>query len=85
MSTMRPKKPEAVPLFYAAMLGFRDLAEHLIVKHLEHANAKGGLEVTPLYVAVSAEHTDILLSLLIGHGADVKGRGMGIPVPFPIY
>src|SRR6266849_5693959 len=30
MSTMRPVKPMAVPLYYAAMLGFRDLAEHLI-------------------------------------------------------
>jgi hypothetical protein len=84
MSTMRPKKPEVVRLYYATMLGFRDLAEHLIVKHLEHVNAKGGLEVTPLHVAASAEHTDILL-LLIGHGTDVKGWGMGIPVPFPIY
>jgi hypothetical protein len=84
MSTMCPKKPEVVCLYYATMLGFRDLAEHLIVKHLEHVNAKGGLEVTPLHVVASAEHTNIL-SLLIGHGTDVKGWGMGIPVPFPIY
>jgi hypothetical protein len=85
MSIMHPKKPEAVPLYYATMLGFCDLAEHLIVKHLEHINAKGRLEVTLLHVAVSAEHTDILLSLLIGHGVDVKGQGMGIHVLFPIY
>jgi hypothetical protein len=32
MQTMRPEKPKAlaVPLYYAARLGFRDLAEHLI-------------------------------------------------------
>ena len=35
MITMRPKKPEAVPLYYAAWFGFRDLAEHLIVEHPE--------------------------------------------------
>jgi hypothetical protein len=85
MSTICPKKPEAVPLYYAMMLRFRDLAEHLIIKHLEHVNAKGRLKVTLLHVAVSAEHTDILLSLLIRHGMNVKGQGIGIHVPFPIY
>jgi ankyrin repeat protein len=73
MSTMRPEKPEAAPLYYAAMLGFRDLAEHLIAEHPEHVNAKGGLQVTPLHVAASAGHSDIL-SLLIEHGADMSGR-----------
>ena len=38
-STMCSKKPETVPLYYAARLGFRDLAEHLIAKHPEHVNA----------------------------------------------
>jgi ankyrin repeat protein len=74
MSTMRPEKPEAAPLYYAAMLGFRDLADHLIAEHPEHVNARGGEEVTPLHVAVSAGHSDIL-SLLIEHGADMNGRG----------
>jgi ankyrin repeat protein len=73
MSTMRPEKPKAVPLYYAAMLGFRDLAEHLIAEHPEHVNARGGSEVTPLHVAVSG-YSDIL-SLLIEHGADMNGRG----------
>ena len=74
MSTMCPEKPEAVPLYYAARLGFRDLAEHLIAKHPEHVNARGGSEVTPMHVAASAGHADIL-SLLLEHGADVDGRG----------
>jgi hypothetical protein len=30
MSTEHPKKPAAVPLYYAASLGLRDFAEHLI-------------------------------------------------------
>src|ERR1700733_9215071 len=45
MSTMRPEKPEAVPLYYAARLGFRDLAERLIAELPEHVNAKGGDEM----------------------------------------
>jgi hypothetical protein len=34
-----PEKPEAVPLYHAARLGFRDLAAHLIAEHPEHVNA----------------------------------------------
>ena len=71
MSTMHPEKPGAVPLYYAARFGFRDLAEHLIVKHPEHINAKGGKEGTPMHVAASEGHFDVL-SLLIEHGADVN-------------
>jgi ankyrin repeat protein len=74
MSTMHPEKPEAVPLYYTAMLGFRDLAENLLVKHPEHVNARGGREVTPIHVAASVGHSD-MLTLLIEHGADVNGRG----------
>ena len=74
MSTMRPEKPEAVPLYYAARLGFRDLAEHLIAEHSEHVNASGGCEVTPMHAAAKAGHIDIL-TLLLGHGADMDGRG----------
>ena len=74
MSTTRPEKPEAVPLYYAARLGFRDLAEHLIAEHPEHVNARGGREVTPMHVAAIAGHANIL-SLLIEHGIDVDGQG----------
>ena len=75
MSTTRPEKPEAVPLYYAARLGFRDLAEHLITEHPEHLNAKGRDEETPMHVAAYAGHADIL-SLLLDHGADVDGRSI---------
>ena len=74
MQTICPEKPEGVPLYYAAMLGFFALAEHLIAKHPEDVNARGGLETTPLNVAVLAGHCDILC-LLIEHGADVNGHG----------
>jgi hypothetical protein len=75
MMTMRPEKPEAVPLYYAAMLGFRDLAEHLVAERPQDVTVRGGREVTPLHVAAAAGHSDVLL-LLIEHGADVNGRGM---------
>ena len=75
MTTMRPEKPEAVPLYYAARLGFRDLAEHLIAEHPEHVSARGGSKVTPIHAAASAGQAD-LLSLLLQHGADVNDRGI---------
>ena len=73
--SMYPEKPEGVPLYYAARLGFRDLAEHLIAKHPEHVNARGGFEETPMHVATIAGYSDIL-SLLLEHGADLEGRGV---------
>ena len=75
MLTMCPTKPEAFPLYYAAMLGFRDLAEHLIAEHPDHVNAQGGRELTPMHAAARAGHVDIL-SLLLDNGAEVDGRGI---------
>jgi hypothetical protein len=71
MHTAGPEKPEAVPLYYAARLGFRDLAEHLIAEHPEDVNARGGYQVTPMHAAASAGHSNILF-LLTEHGADVN-------------
>ena len=80
VSTMRPEQPEAAPLYYAAMFGFCDLAEHLIAEHPQHVNARGGSEKTPLHAAASAGHSDILL-LLAEHGVDVSGQGKGGSTP----
>ena len=73
MSTIGPTKPEAVPLYYAAMLGFQDLVEHLIAEKAEHVNARGGREMTPMHAAASRGHANIL-RLLHEHGADVGSR-----------
>ena len=82
MITKSPEKPEAVPLYYAAMLGFRDFSEHLIAKHPEHIHARGGVVATPLHAAARAGYTDVL-SLLLEHGADMEGRdGYGVT---PLY
>ena len=75
MSTTGPTKPEAVPLYYAARLGFQDLAEHLIAKYPEHVNARGGREMTPMHAAASGGHANILW-LLQEHGGDVGCRNI---------
>ena len=80
MSTMYPEKPEGVPLYYAARLGFCGLAEHLIAEHPEHVNARGGREMTPMHAAVMAGHADIL-SLILEHGANLEGRDFSDRTP----
>jgi ankyrin repeat protein len=80
MSTMHPEKPEAVPLYYAAMLGFHDLAEHLIARHPEYINARGGIEGTPMHAAASAGHAGIL-SLLLEHGVYVDSLNYSDQTP----
>ena len=71
--SMRPPKPEAVPLYYAALHGFRDLVERLLAKHPEHVNAQGGLQMTPLYASARKRHLGVF-SLLIDHFPDVDIR-----------
>jgi len=75
MSTMSPEKPEAVPLYYAALFGFRDLTAHLLAEHPEDGRAKGGWEVTPLHASAYHGHIDIF-SLLIDHfpNLDIPGH-----------
>ena len=70
MTTMSPKKPETAPLYYAAMFGFRDLAEHLVANHPEHIDTRGLERLTPMHVAARAGHPGVL-SLLLENGADV--------------
>jgi hypothetical protein len=73
MFTMRPVKPEGVPLYHAARLGFRDLAAHLIAKNPEHVNARNYGHETAMHAATDGGNTDVL-SLLLEHDADVNSR-----------
>jgi hypothetical protein len=73
MFTTRPEKPRAVPLYHAALLGFRDLAAHLIAEHPEHVNASDDWEDTAMHAAAAGGNTDII-SLLLEHDADVDSR-----------
>ena len=65
---------DALPLYYTSLGGFYDLAEHLVGKHPEHINARGGQMVTPLVAALHGKHFRIA-ELLHRHGAHIDVRG----------
>ena len=65
--------PNVFPLYYASLGGFYDLAEHLVGKHPEHINAKGGQMVTPLVAALGGKHFEVA-ELLHRNGADIDVR-----------
>jgi len=69
-----PEQPDAVPLYYAALCGFRGLVEHLLTAHPQDLNAEGGDWGAPLNAALGEGHLDIALFLL-DRGAD--GENMG--------
>jgi ankyrin repeat protein len=71
--------PESVirsppPLYYTALCGFYDLAEHLVVKNPEHVNAMDGRMVTPLIAALHRRHFRVA-DLLHAHSSDIHARG----------
>ena len=74
MATMSPEKPDATPLYYAALFGFRDLTARLLAKHPEDVHVKGGHQVTPLHASADRGQTDVF-SLLVEHfpNMDIKG------------
>ena len=63
------------PLYYAAFCGFCDVAEHLIMKHPEQVNTRGGLNLFPLPAALYKGHLHVA-NLLHRHGAVVDVRGL---------
>jgi len=67
-------KSPAGPLYYAALCGFQDLAEHLIVKYPQEVNADGGYYVTPFVAALAGRHFE-LAQLLHRNGSSVDERG----------
>jgi len=68
-------RPNGGPIYYAALCGFYDLAEHLVVKNPEYLNTKGGKLVSPLAAALYENHFGVA-ELLHRHGADVNVRGL---------
>ena len=67
-------KSPAAPLYYAALCGFRDLVEHLIIMHPQGVNADGGYHVRPLMAALAGQHFQTA-DLLRHNGADLHFRG----------
>jgi ankyrin repeat protein len=49
-------KSSVTPIYVAALCGFQDLVEHLVVKYPQHVNAIGGHYVTPLIAALAGRH-----------------------------
>ena len=79
MFTSSPKS-NAVPLYYAALCGFQDLVEHLILKYPEHVNARGGYHVAPLVAALAGEHFQTA-RILYDNGAHPNVRGSAKSTP----
>ena len=75
-------KSGATPLYYAALCGFRDLVEHLVVKYPQHVNTRGGFYVTPLFAALSRRHFQTA-EFFRHNGADVNVRGNYGETPLP--
>ena len=61
------------PLYHASLGGFYDVAEHLVGKHPEHINARGGRMLTPLVAALRWKRFQVA-ELLHQNGADVDVR-----------
>jgi hypothetical protein len=73
MSTIHPTQPEAMPLYYASLCGFRALTEHLIAAHSPDVNNRGGSHTTALHAASVKGHLEVA-SLLLINGADPDSR-----------
>jgi ankyrin repeat protein len=71
MPTIRPTQPEANPLYYAALCGFRNLAEPFITSHQMDIDAEGGDHGTALNAALAKGEFEIAQTLL-DNGANVN-------------
>jgi hypothetical protein len=70
----RKTSNSAIPLYYAALCGFHDIAEQLIIKHPQQVYITGGYFVSPLGAALRGGHLKIA-QVLHECGADVDVLG----------
>jgi ankyrin repeat protein len=57
-------------LYYAALCGFRGVAEHLVDAHPQDLNARSGTRGTPLHASLDGGHQSVAM-LLLERGADI--------------
>jgi len=78
-----PVSPSKIPtpLYYSSLCGFRDLVEHLAIKHPHHVNAIGGGYKFPLRVAIVGKKNIRVAEILLQLGANPDIRGMGKQAP----
>jgi ankyrin repeat protein len=62
------------PLYYAALCGFSNLVEQLVVKHPDHVNAFGGRYMSPALAALAGRHFE-LVKILHRSGSSLSWRG----------
>ena len=74
------KSKTATPLYYAALCGFYELAEQLVIKHPCQVNTIGGYYVSPLGAALSGGHLK-MAQLLYQRGAEVDVKGLANRTP----
>ena len=64
---------DASPLYYAALCGFQDLVEHLVIKHPQHVKTNGGSYGTPLVAALAGRYFQTA-KFLYDNGAHLDAR-----------
>ena len=74
------RKSAGSPLYYAALCGFHDLVEYLIIKYPQDVNTTGGCFARPLVAALAWRHFRTA-DLLCHNGADPDVRGAGMRTP----
>ena len=67
------------PLYYAALCGFPNLVEQLIVKYPKHVNAIGGYYMTPVVAALAGRHFE-LAQVLHRNGSSMDPPGSSAKV-----
>jgi ankyrin repeat protein len=80
------EKSAGYPLYYAALCGFQDLVEHLVVEYPQHVNATGGVYMTPAVVALARRHFQLARLLhRKGSSIDPRGRALWSPLHSAAY
>jgi hypothetical protein len=79
-------KSDAKPLYYAALCGFQNVVEQLIVKHPQHVNAIGGWYMTPAVAALEGRHFELAQVLhRSGSSVDPRGHAMNSPLHSAVF